>query len=591
MLSKLYYLTLLLFIFIPYNAFAFEDYDIDIKGIESEETLTIIKSVSGLISLKDIPPVSDASLKRRAEADIEQFIKALHSLSYYGAKVVLKIDFEKKPVHILFTIDEGDFYNLVSFNIKPSSKKEFPEYPLESITLGELGIQLNNHALPKDILFAEEKLLMLIKQAGYPLSSIEKREVIVDQKNKQMQVTLIVDEGPKTYFGNAEFSGNHTVSVDFLQKKISWLPHFIYDPAKLESTQNALEQTNLFSTISIEHGELNEDLTLPILIQLEEAKHRSIGLGASYATQRGLGAAIEWEHRNVRSMGEKLSLKANIWKEQQEATLLYLIPDFLTAEQDLRFILDYEHQRTKGYSENSYSFSTIVERQLNEHMRISYGGMYKQLHDTRSDNNRDFNLIKAPLQLRFNNTNSILDPTEGFSINLKVVPSVQVFRPQFFYSINTLVSTFYLPLREDHRLSLANKITFGTILGATRHSIPPSERFYAGSENLLRGYHYLSVSPLNRHKRPIGGRSMLINSVELRYRHNETLGFVGFYELGNVYASYVPNLKDRMIQSTGIGIRYYTPVGPLRADLAFPLNRRKHLDGPFQFYISIGQAF
>lgn len=592
MFRKNYYIFLFALIISSLNLIAFESYVIDFEGVKSDETLSIVKSVCGLISLQDIPPVSDASLKRRAEADVPNIIKALHSLSLYGAVVDLKIDFEKNPVHILFSIEEKDFYPLASFKIQHSLTSDCQSYPLDAINLSDLGITLHDHALPKDILHAEETVLHLMEKAGYPLCSIEKRDVIVDQHAKHVMVTLIVKTGPKAVFGHASFTGNKRVSEDFLQKKIGWNAGDVYDPARIDRTQIALEQTGLFSTISIENGKLNEDGSLPILINVHEAKHRSIGIGAGYATERGLGVAFEWEHRNIRNMGEKLSLKSNLWKEQQEATILYLIPDFLTANQDLRFILDYEHQKTKGFSENSYSFATLVERQLNEHMRISYGGMYKQLHDTRSDNNRDFNLLKSPIQLRFNNTNSLLDPTEGFSINLKVVPTVQVFKPQFFYCINTLVSSFYQPLTADHSLSLADKITFGTILGGTRHAIPPSERFYAGSENLLRGYHYLTVSPLNKdNHKPTGGKSMFINSTELRYRHSETIGFVGFYEIGNVYESYTPNLKEKMLQSAGLGIRYYTPVGPLRADIAFPLNRRKHLDSAFQFYISIGQAF
>jgi translocation and assembly module TamA len=589
MAYKLFYLFLFLITGTSY-ALAFESYTIDIKGVNTEEHMAVLKSVSRLISLQDIPPVSDASLKRRAKADLQNFSKALQSFSLYDATVDLKFDFDKNPVNIVFTVNEGNFYTLAAFNII-SSNESLDRYPVESINLEELEITLQANALPKDILLAEEKLLSLLEKEGFPLSKIEKRDVIVDVKTKTVAVTITINEGQKAYFGDAVFSGNHTVFKEFLYKKIAWRPGSQFDPCKIERTQNALEQTGLFKSISIENGDLADDGTLPVLIEFQEAKHRSIGLGAGYATERGLGAAFEWEHRNVRNMGEKLSLKTNLWKQQQEATVLYMIPDFLTAEQDLRFILDYEHQKTKGFTENSYSFSTLVERQLNEHMRISYGGMYKQLHDTRSDNDRDFNLIKAPLQFRFNNTNSLLDPTVGYSLNLKVVPSFQVFRPQFFYTINTLVSSFYLPITEDHRLCLANKITFGTILGANRYTIPPSERFYAGSENLMRGYHYMTVSPLNRHHKPTGGRSMIVNSLELRYRMNETIGFATFYEMGNVYQSSTPDFREKLLNSAGIGVRYYTPVGPLRLDVAFPLNRRKHVDGPFQFYISIGQAF
>src|SRR5262249_18262594 len=135
--------------------------------------------------------------------------------------------------------------------------------------------------------------------------------------------------------------------------------------------------------------------------------------------------------------------------------------------------------------------------------------------------------------------------------------------------------------------------------------IPPPERFFAGSDGLLRGYRYLTVSPLNKEREPIGGRSMLIGAFELRWRLTKKWGLVGFYDIGNVYSQSVPDLSRKQLQSVGVGIRYHTLVGPIRLDVAFPLDRRhdikirdKHSGGhhhthdpTYQIYFSIGQSF
>jgi len=589
MFNKFCYLFLFFLYSCASSIFAFESYIVDFKGVKSEEVLNAVKSISQLLYLQEIPPISKASLQRRAEADIPNIIKALHSFSFYNATVLLNIDFDQNPVSIVFEINVGASYSFGGFTLLQANKES--KFPLSSLNPKELGLHIYQKALPKDILQAEETLLSLMEKAGYPFARIEKREVLVDQQKGQVFVNLTVDEGPFCLFGKVTIFGNESVSDAFIKKKLQWKENHIYNPERLERTENALEQTGLFNSITIEKGALQDERILPIQIHVEEAKQRSIGIGAGYATQRGIGGAFEWEHRNVRHMGEKLSLKTNIWRQLQEGTLTYVIPDFQKKRRDLRLMFDYEHERTRGYSQIFYSVSAILEKLVNEQIRISYGVMYKYLHDTRSDNNRGFNLLKIPFQLRFNNTNNLLDPTVGFSFNFKMIPSLQTFTPQFFYTINTLIGTFYLPLTDNHRLSFADKVTFGTIIGATHHAIPPSERFYAGSENLLRGYHYLTVSPLNHHNKPVGGRSMLINSWEIRFRKSETLGFCLFYEAGNVFESYLPDFSCRILQSCGVGFRYYTPVGPIRADLAFPLNRRKQLDGPFQFYMSIGQAF
>lgn len=583
------------FILYTCQIFAFDSYLIEFESsgkdtVLSDEIVTTLKSASQLISLQDIPPVSDSSLKRRAEADIPNLIKALHSLSFYGANVSLKVDFNKNPASLLFSIDEGPVYHFGKFTLNYPKSKE-TNFSLESISLEDLGVTLNEKSFPLTILNAEEILLNILEKKGYPFSQIKKREVLIDQVKHLALVSLTVDTGDFCPLGKAHIAGNTTVSEEFIQKKIGWKEGDAFNPKKLELTQNALEQTGLFSSITIEKRTLEEEGFLPIDIYVEEAKHRSIGLGASYATERGIGAAFDWEHRNVRQMGEKLSFEANIWQATQEVSLYYLIPDFKIPGRNLKLLLDYEHERTKGYSEIHYSGGGLLSRQLNKNTRISYGALYKHLRDTRSDNNRGFNILKSPFQLRYSNMDSILDPTTGFSLNFKATPSVQLLKPRFFYSINTLTSTFYLPFAQNNKFVFADKLTIGSIFGANHHSIPPSERFYAGSDNLLRGYHYLTVSPLNHENKPIGGKSMLINSWELRFRQNKTLGFCLFYDAGNVFESYLPDFKEGLLQSAGIGIRYYTPVGPLRADLAFPFNRRKHLDSPFQFYFSIGQTF
>jgi translocation and assembly module TamA len=216
--------------------------------------------------------------------------------------------------------------------------------------------------------------------------------------------------------------------------------------------------------------------------------------------------------------------------------------------------------------------------------------MYKRLLDTHSDGNGLYNLFKIPMHVRWSNANSVLEPTEGATINFRAIPTLHFPKHPFAYCINTLTTSFYKSLTTDNSYVFASKMLLGSIWGSSRRMIPASERFYEGTENTLRGYRFMTVSPLHHHK-PIGGRSMLIFSEELRVKATETLGWALFYDLGNVYSNAFPELNQKWLQSVGWGLRYHTPVGPLRLDFAVPLNRRRHLDYRFQIYLSIGQAF
>lgn len=590
-LIKKCFLLTLFFSLLNYSAFATEEYTVEFHGVQDAEILNLLKSISKTVELEQTPPATNAGLKRRAEGDIPNLIKALHSLAYFNAKVEADVNFDACPPVVIFTVDTGPIYPLASFRAVPSENQSKLPSPCSEILLDDLGLTIGGPALPRLIIEAEELLILQLEKKGYPLAKIKNREVIADQSTRSIHVTLHVNTGPLCYFGEVTFKGQECVNPLFFGKKIAWSVGDIYDPCKIERTQNALEASGLFSSISITHGEnVNDQGLIPIEIEVIESKHRSIGAGVGYSTDDGFGVLAEWEHRNVRGRGEKVSFKTLIAQRLQEGRLAYVIPDFCRPKQDLIWLAELLHQTTKGYHASSYSFSGIVERQINDKTRLSFGAMYKALRDTHSDNNGSFNLVKTPFQLRWTNINNILDPTQGATLNIKTIPSLQIFKPQFGYCINTIVGTFYLPLRADKRIILAGKATLGSIFGEKRHTIPPSERFYAGNETLMRGYHYMTVSPLNGHE-PIGGRSMMIYSLEARLRATETIGWVLFYDFGNVYESYLPQFNKQILQSVGVGLRYNTPVGPLRLDFAVPLHRRRHIDEAFQFYLSIGQAF
>lgn len=589
-LNRLILLYCSALLFSTYSLFGAYQSTIQFGGVD-EKTVNLLKSASRLIKLEESPPPTLAALHSRAEADVLNFIKVMHSLAYYNAQVHLDIQTNQNPILIQFQIDPGPQYPLVKFEIIPSIENEDCPYSYEEISLEEIGVVIGEPALPKTIINAEESLLNLLEENGYPLAEITQSQVFADIQAKTVSVVLHVKSGPYCYFGETTVKGQCLVRDAVFKKKISWEEGLPYKPCQVEETQIALESTGLFSSISITHAEEACNGMLPMEIQVVEGKHHSVAAGVSYSSDLGPGVLAEWENRNVRGMGEKLSFNANVAVRAQEGTLQYVIPDFRRRHQDLLFLAELEHEKTKGFTASSFSLSSIIERQINLETRISYGIMLKQLKDIHSDNNREFNLVKFPAQFRWSDANNILDPSFGQSISFKIIPSFQVFEPRFAYCTNTFSGSCYKPLTSDHQYVLAGKATIGAILGTTRHAIPPSERFYAGSDTLLRGYKYLTVSPLGEDHKPLGGRSMMIFSLELRKRSANSIGWVCFYDFGNVIKSTMPSLHQKLLQSVGVGIRYATPVGPLRLDFAVPLNPRRHVDNRFQIYLSIGQAF
>jgi translocation and assembly module TamA len=565
------------------SAAEIENYQVHIEGTDDPSIIENIQENSKLIELQDRPPKTELALKHRSVEDIPNLIKSLHSLAYYNAHIHLDYDFSQSPPLVTIQIDPGPVYPLADMTILPECL---------NITYENLGIVLGEPALPANILQAEEYLIDILNKQGYPLAKITKRDVVADQTTKEVSVTFEVKEGPLASFGTTTIIGEKGVLECFVRNKIKWCEGERYDPELIDKTLTALESTGLFKTISITLGDMLEDESeLPIQIEVDEAKHRSIGFGVGYSSQRGPGVTFQWENRNIFSMGERLYFESNLLWKTQEVKLSFLKPDYLVLDQDLVLTSELKRDLTKGYHEESFTIGAALERQLTERTRVSQGVMYKQLKTTKAQNDGDFNLLKFPFQYKWYNTDDILDPKIGSSFYFKTVPTVQFLDKPFFYVINQMIGSAYFPLEEEGKFVLASKINIGTIIGGPDRSIPTPEKFFAGSENTLRGYNYYTVSPLDHHDDPIGGRSMAIFTLEGRWKITDEWGAVAFFDAGNVYKPAFPDFNKKVLKSVGIGGRYYTPVGPLRLDVAFPLDRRKHLDSWFQIYFSVGQSF
>lgn len=562
-------------------------YEVLWEGSANSTILSILQASSSLITLRDSPPATEAGLQHRAEADRDALINVLHGQGFYGATIRLTFDFKKKPPQVTFIIDQGPIFTIQQFVIRPVDGTVLPEFCPKSI-----DHLLGTAALPKTIIKAEETFLENLTKQGYPFAKIQKREVLADPGSHHIFVTLYVDSGPSASFGPTTIKGAENVQDSFFTNKIAWKEGERYNPKQIERTQRALEASGLFSSIAVLPSEdSSPDGVLPMQIEVSEGKHRSIGWGFGYNTQRGPGVMAEWEHRNIRGCGEKLRADTDLWPDRQEVQFSYITPDYHRPGQDLIWLTEFRHETTKGYTETSFNLGRLIERQINDRIRLSYGLLYKRLHDGHAENNGTFDLVKSPFNLRWNSTDDLLNPSYGSSIHFKAIPSVQVTGHPFAYCTNTFSSTMYYPLTTDKNYVLANKLLLGSIWGSNHRTIPSSEMFYEGTDSTLRGYRYMTVSPLDHDNKPVGGRSLFVFSTELRVRATENFGWVAFYEIGNVYGPPMPQFDRKLLQCVGWGLRYYTPVVPLRADIAVPLNPRPGLDRRFEFYLSVGHAF
>lgn len=566
-------------------------YKATIAGPDDEALVSLLGESSQLIALEDKPPETLAGLERRARQDLERLRETLRSEGYYGAQVDYAIDQESKPIAVTLEVDSGPQYQLAEYAIEYVGAD--PPAAAEQPSLKDLGIKIDGPARAPEVLAAQQRLTDLLGDRGYPLAKVEDRKTFVQQATRTMTVQVKVDAGPLARFGPLTITGADDVEDEYLQRLVTWKEGARYDRREVEITRRAVTNTDLFSTVQLRPAsEVDESGELPLTLTVAQRPQRSVGAGVSYSTDIGFGAEIFWEHRNLFGANERLNLSLSGSKVEQKAEAAFRKPAYLRPDQSLLASFTVANENSDAYDGQTATAYLGFERSVLENWVATAGVSlnYDDLEDNKGT--QQYWLVGLPLTGVRDKRDDRLNPTRGTRLDLRVTPYAGTRDDSgISFLVSQAEGSAYHAVDSARKLVLAGRVKAGSIVGENRNLIPASKRFYAGGGGSIRGYEYQKVGPLDADNDPIGGRSLFEVSGEMRYRIDEDWGAVAFVDGGNVFDGVLPDFQRQIRWASGVGVRYFTGFGPLRADIAFPLNGRSDVDDTFQFYVSFGQAF
>jgi translocation and assembly module TamA len=564
-------------------------YRVTIEGIADSDLRNTLKTVSNTVARSEQPPSSLRLLRQRADRDVPRLLKALKAHSFYGAKVEVAIETERDPIEVIFEIDPGNPFLLKSLNIEVVD--EAPPKGLVLPDPNSLGLPLEAPARSKLIVDAEGLLSRWFRRRGFPFPSIVQREVLVDHATEHVAVTFRVRLGPEGRFGATEITGLTSVRDGLVRGKIPWEKGDAFNGDLLDEVRTRLLSTDLFVSVEVKPGDnIDERGRVPVGIKVKERKHRTVKGGVRYTTDEGLGGKISWEHRNFRGLGERLRTAI----EASEITLAgegeFRKPDFLRDDQKFSFNVRVARDDTDAYTSVNLTSAAVIERQLRKTLRVSVGPVLTFSDVEQLDTEESYALLSLAATSRWDKSDRLLDPTEGWRLSVEGAPYTDLLNQDLVFIKGYASTSRYLKVFTTPHAVLAGRVACGILGGAKRDDIPADVRFYAGGGGSIRGYAYQSVGPLEGDT-PLGGRSLCELSTELRVKVSRNIGLVGFIDGGSAFENEVPDFEEQIRWGAGVGLRYHTPVGPIRLDVGVPLNRRKDIDDSFQVYISLGQAF
>jgi translocation and assembly module TamA len=565
-------------------------YQTRIEGSAHGALGTLLEASSQLIALADRLPASLVALERRAAGDVTRFEAALRSEGYYDSRVDYQIDDESRPVIVTLDVERGPPYQLAAYDIAYSGDPERDGLIRDPALL---GVELGRRGRAPAIVAAEAALVRILTENGYPYPKVLDRRVVIDRDAKTLAVTLDVESGPQAVFGALAVEGLDEVNEGYVRLVRPWIRGQLYDRRLLDRFRRDLVETNLFSSIAIEpSGPPDPAGSVPIRLRLTERAHRTFGGGLSWGTDEGFTVSAFWEHRNLFGSDETFRLETAVGEIEQSVRGLFAKPRFRRNDQTLLADVTAKREDTDAYKEVSLSSAIGLEREFNDVWDGKIGVSAELSDITENREQQTLWIFGLPSSLIRDTRDDTFNPTRGTRLEMAAVPYATLGDDRLLFTVARVGGSAYQPLDSENRIVLAGRVRLGSILGQSRADVPASKRFYAGGGGSIRGYEYQKVGPIDDEGDPIGGRSLLEVSGEVRFRIGESLGLVPFVDGGTVFTDpdFTSTEEDAMRWAVGLGFRYFTVVGPLRVDFAFPLDERNDEDS-FQFYISIGQAF
>ncbi|WP_277963196.1 autotransporter assembly complex protein TamA [Pseudomonas sp. RIT-To-2] len=518
------------------------------------------------------------ALERFSHGAEEQALKAAQALGYYQAHIASQVKDGKNP-QLVLSIEPGEPIHLRTVSIRvegPAS--QFKLFRLPDSPDLRTGAVLN-HGHYED---AKHLIQNQASRYGYFKGHFTRQTLAVDPVAGVADIELVYDSGPRYSLGAVHFEGDTPFDDDLLQRMVPFKAGTPYDSQLVAELNQALQSSGYFESLRVDATPTNAQAqVIPVEVQLKTRKPRTVGIGPGYSTDVGPRVKANWTRHWVNSHGDSYGAEAEVSAPRQNIGLWYDTPLDPPLTDKLRWAAGYQYEEIA----DTDSLSKLLTVGPEWHSKLPSGwqrviSLKWQREEYRLGNDSGLSTLLMPgISYSYLKSDNKVDPHNGYRLQF----DAQVAKEGLGSDANLIHGNVLLKglttLGENHRL--LGRVQFGGSATNGYQSIPPSLRFFAGGDQSVRGYDYQTLSPENSDGDRIGGRYLMAGSVEYQYSIAEKWRIATFVDQGNSFNNLeLPSLKT----GVGVGIRWVSPVGPIRVDLAHALED----PGGFRIHFSIG---
>lgn len=515
---------------------------------------------------------------RIARAQAEQ---ALQAVGYYQSQIEVEAKEGRgdKPPRLILEIKTGPPVRLRQIQVQiegeAAQMKDF-----QGLGSHLKSGQILNHGQYES---AKQQILTRASQLGFFKGRFKRQQLVIDPGAQAADVFLIYDSGPRYQLGAVQFEGDLPVSSNLLRRMVPFKAGTPYDSEQIAALNQALQSSNYFSSVRVDTDPNQADAQqqIPIKVFLTARKPRSIGLGFGFSTDAGPRLRFDGSRYWSNLEGHKYGAEAELSAPRQNIGFWYEVPRDPPLTSKLRYAGGYQYEEIA----DTDSRSSLLTLGPEWHQQFESGwqrvlSIKWQREEYRlGDDSGETTLFMPGVAFNYKQSDNAIDPNHGYRLEFKLAAAKDgVLSDMDLVHTEALVKGL-TTLWDRHRF--LGRLQLGINLTNDYKNVPPSQRFFAGGDQTVRGYDYQELSPTNSDDDYVGGRYLVAASAEYQYSIADKWRVATFVDQGNAFNTpKEPSLKT----SVGFGLRWVSPVGPIRVDLAKPLDG----DGGVRFHFSMG---
>lgn len=544
-------------------------------------------------------PESRFEARRRAREAAERATALLRSEGYYGAVVDADVSADEPPRAIV-RVDPGDQFVVAGPAIEwldPPATERSKQAAFEALDLEE-----RQPGRAAEVIAAEGRAVALLQSRGYADARADERRVIVDHATKTVQPTYRLNSGDLVRLDGLDLAIQGRTDPQWIAGLAPWRPGAVYSPEAVAELERRLFDTGVYDSVTVAlapPAQTTAEGRRPVIVSLSERPRQVLEAGVGWSTSEGFGFDGEWTFHNRWRRADTLRALVRLAEIEQRAGVELSLPHWRRPGRTLTLGTQLFNERTDAYDRFGLDARFELRQRLGKTSWVTYGGRVdltrnneKLLDEQRRllvGEERDLIVAALFAGASLDRSDDPLDPKTGYRLLTRAEPTLVAGDDNLaFLKLDSQVSA-YLPLQDGGKTVAAGRVRVGSIVGGDIPGVPTALRFFSGGGGSVRGYEYQGIGPRLADGTPTGGLSVVETSIEVRRDIGERWGAAVFVDAGTVGEDAAPSFEEARV-AVGAGVRYRLPFGPVRADVAFPLNRD---DGQpaFQVYVSIGQAF